>query len=260
MGNMEIWDKLRTPPKEALSSIKGGRLSGMTDIKPQWRYKMMTEIFGMCGIGWKYEIAKQWTEEGTAGARFCFVNVSLYVSVQAAGEALEWSDPIPGTGGSQLIAKEKSGLHDSDEGYKMATTDALSVAMKMLGVGSDIYMGMADSKYSKPSDSKSSKPSNGKSFSKTLEEDHKMLVEMYGEEEKEYVEGLQVVTKWVNKQKDEVAGLKSLKNIGSEAQAKVVHGKIKTAYKEWSKLMDGTKSPTQEALTPEVCPEEDVPF
>ena len=107
-GNMEIWDKLKKPPETALKKIGGGRLKGMTDIKPQWRYEMMTEVFGMCGEGWKYEIARQWTEEGTAGARFCFVNVSLYFRISTS----EWSDPIPGTGGSQLITKESSGLHD----------------------------------------------------------------------------------------------------------------------------------------------------
>jgi hypothetical protein len=39
------------------------------------------------------------------------------------------------------IAKEKSGLRTNDEAPKMAVTDALSVACKMLGVGADIYRG-----------------------------------------------------------------------------------------------------------------------
>jgi hypothetical protein len=39
-------------------------------------------------------------------------------------------------------------MHSNDEGYKMAITDALSVAMKSLGVAADIYMGLWDgSKY-----------------------------------------------------------------------------------------------------------------
>jgi hypothetical protein len=56
-----------------------------------------------------------------------------------------------------LIVQESAGLHTSDEAYKMATTDALSVAMKQLGVAADIYLGHNnESKYSNPSGSKGS--------------------------------------------------------------------------------------------------------
>ena len=51
----------------------------------------------------------------------------------------EWSKPIQGTGGASYIAAEKNGLYTSDECYKMALTDAISVACKALGVGADIY-------------------------------------------------------------------------------------------------------------------------
>ena len=43
-----------------------------------------------------------------------------------------------------LTEQEKAGLHVSDECFKMATTDALSVALKMLGVAADIYAGAWD--------------------------------------------------------------------------------------------------------------------
>ena len=144
MDNMRIWNAVKRPPKEALKSITGGRLSGMTDIKPQWRYQAMTELFGPCGDGWKYTIDRLWTEPGNEGQVMAFAQVSLYVARNAGA----WSDAIPGVGGSMLVTKEKAGLHTSDEGYKMAITDALSTAMKILGVGADIYSGMWDgSKY-----------------------------------------------------------------------------------------------------------------
>ena len=54
--NLSIYNALKQPPKEALRAIQGGRLAGKTDINPQWRYKALTEQFGPCGIGWKYEI------------------------------------------------------------------------------------------------------------------------------------------------------------------------------------------------------------
>ena len=145
MENMEIWDKLKTPPPDALKTILAGRLKGKSDISPQWRYEAITEVYGVCGIGWKYTIDKLWTEAGSDNQIMCFALVSFYHRL----EGTEWSDPIPGIGGSMLVTKESSGLHSSDEGYKMAVTDALSVALKMIGVGADVYRGLSDSKYNK---------------------------------------------------------------------------------------------------------------
>ena len=147
MSNMKIWDNVKSVPKEHLKTIEGGRLKGMTDIKPQWRYQVMTEQFGPCGVGWKYEIKNLWKEEGAGGQVFAFAEVLVYI--KNSPDPM-WSEPIPGIGGSMLIAKESAGLYSSDEAFKMAVTDALSVALKMLGVGADVYMGMADSKYEKP--------------------------------------------------------------------------------------------------------------
>ena len=148
MSNLDIYNKLKQPPKEALRTIQAGRLSGKTDINPQWRYKAMTEQFGPCGVGWKYEILRLWNEPANDGQVFCFAEINLYfLSDTNVGNI--WSDPIPGVGGSMLVIKEHSGLHASDEGYKMAITDALSVAMKMIGVAGDIYAGLWDgTKYS----------------------------------------------------------------------------------------------------------------
>jgi len=149
--NMEIWDKVRQPPRDALKTITGGRLRGMTDINPQWRYEVLTEIFGPCGVGWKYEVEKLWLEPGSDEQITAFAKVNFYYrteNIEAAGFVKQWSDPIPGIGGSLFIAKEQSGLRTSDEAYKMAVTDALSVALKMLGVAADIYAGKFDgSKY-----------------------------------------------------------------------------------------------------------------
>jgi len=149
MDNMKIWDALKRPPETALKKITGGRLGGMTDIKPQWRYEAMTEQFGPVGVGWRYRIDNLWIEEGSDGVQVANAVVELSVK-----DGDEWSDPIPGVGGSTLVAKEKNGLYTSDEAYKMAVTDALGNAMKYLGVAADIYAGHFDgSKYITPAKS-----------------------------------------------------------------------------------------------------------
>ena len=139
---MDIYNIARKPPEEALKPITGGRLKGKTDINPMWRIKMLTELFGMCGFGWKYEITKQWLEKGANDEISAFCNINLFVKYDDA-----WSEPIPGTGGSGFIAKERTGFYVSDECYKMALTDAISVACKALGFAADIYWNSDVTKY-----------------------------------------------------------------------------------------------------------------
>ncbi len=145
MSNMAIWKDLTTPPEWAKKPIKAGRLKGKTDINPMWRYEAMTFQFGPCGEGWKYTIDSLWKEEVSDGCVLAFAQVTLYIK---NGE--EWGEGIPGIGGNQMVALEKAGPHPNDECYKMAVTDALSVACKMIGVGADVYKGLSDSKYEDP--------------------------------------------------------------------------------------------------------------
>jgi hypothetical protein len=148
--NLRYYELLRKVPDYALKQIGAGRLKGMSDINPVYRIKAMTEAFGPCGIGWKYVITKQWLE--TYGQEIkAFCNIDLFIKLDD-----EWSDAIPGTGGSSLVAMERSGAYVSDEAYKMALTDALSVAMKSLGVAADVYyskdkVGQFDTKYEQQS-------------------------------------------------------------------------------------------------------------
>ena len=136
---IDIYESLSRPPKDALREIQAGKLKGKTDINPQWRYKAMTEQFGLVGIGWKYEVKKLWTEQGAGTEKLAFAQVAVYIK---DGDA--WSDPIEGIGGSRLVQIEKGAAVSNDEGYKMAVTDAFSTALKMLGVAADIYAGRWD--------------------------------------------------------------------------------------------------------------------
>lgn len=142
--NLKIYNAVKKVPKEAQRPITGGRLKGKTEINPMWRIKALTEQFGPCGIGWYYDVVRQWLEpSGTEVA--AFVNILLYIRV---GD--EWSKPIPGVGGAMFVEQQKSGAYVSDECYKMATTDAISVACKQLGIGADVYWEADKTKYTDP--------------------------------------------------------------------------------------------------------------
>lgn len=147
MENLKVYEMLKEVPEEAQKKITGGRLVGMTDIKPMWRIQKLTETFGPVGLGWYTETTKKEIIEGANEEKIAVVDILLYVNYKTPFELEEdlWSKPIEGSGGSSFIAKEKNGLYTSDECFKMAYTDALSVACKGLGMGANVYWG--DSKY-----------------------------------------------------------------------------------------------------------------
>ena len=156
MSNRRIWDKVHKPDPTSLKTIGGGRIKGMTDINPQWRLQAATEVFGPCGIGWWYTIKELWTVPGSDGQVMAFARVDVFYR---DGESI--SQPVEGIGGSMMITNESKKeqqadgttkyvpyQYTNDECYKMAVTDALSVAFKALGFGAEIYAGRWDgSKY-----------------------------------------------------------------------------------------------------------------
>ena len=132
--NMRYYDMGREVPDEAKRTINAGKLKGFTDINPMWRLKKLTELFGPSGDGWYIEVTRMDTME-VDDEIFAIVNINLFTKT-AGGE---WSKPIFGTGGNKLKSKTRGGVVTSDEGFKMAYTDAISVACKALGIGADIY-------------------------------------------------------------------------------------------------------------------------
>ena len=210
MQNMEMWNSLSKPPEWALKKIMAGRLKGKSDINPQWRYEAMTKQFGPCGFGWKYTIDKLWIEQAAHGSVMAFALVTLYVKSEN-----DWSEGIPGIGGNQMVQVESAGLHSNDECYKMAITDALSVACKLIGVGADVYKGLSDSKYDKaPQGSKGEQPTDNELpwLNKTMPEfkQAKAAIE-------QGVRKLTDITKKYKLSKENFAYFKGLKIVGVPA-------------------------------------------
>ena len=158
--NLAIYERARLVPESAIKPIVNGRLKGKSDINPVYRIKRMTEIFGPCGFGWRYTIVKQWLENYLQEVK-AFTVINLYIKMDG-----EWSEPIPGVGGASFVSVEKSGQYVNDECFKMSLTDALSVAMKALGIAADIYyakdgknLNPGDSKYREECSDQASQPS-----------------------------------------------------------------------------------------------------
>ena len=144
MENIELYNGWRAVPQDAQKTITGGNLNGKTDINPMWRIKVLTDKFGPVGFGWYTKITEHWSDTETIGGnleRVAWVRLELYIK-----QGGEWSAPIEGVGGSKYAGKGR-GSELNDEAFKMAETDALSVACKKLGIGADIYWAGDNTKY-----------------------------------------------------------------------------------------------------------------
>lgn len=145
--NMRLYAQVQNTPQEAQKSFNNGRFSG-TDVNPMWRIKMLTMMFGPAGQGW-------WTEDEKFDVIPCpdtretavFCTLKLRYVDPESGEV---SKPILGVGGNKFLMVAKSGPYCSDEAYKMAYTDALSIACKALGFSHDIYFQNDKTKYTMP--------------------------------------------------------------------------------------------------------------
>lgn len=151
MENMRIYNKVKKTPDSAQKKIEGGRLSGYTDINPMWRIKMLTELFGPCGEGWKPVITRQEMVDGPTHyyekgkgenirieecvEKCVFIDLLLFYKKDDG----VWSDGVPGMGGANFITAEKFSPYMDNDCWKKAFTDALGNACKNLGFSADIY-------------------------------------------------------------------------------------------------------------------------
>ena len=137
--NLRIWDAVsKTDPKHTKGFKRSGGFQG-TAIKPIWMTKRMTEQFGPAGTGW-----------GMTEPSFETVNAGEEILVFCT-VAIWYGDTdhrVYGVGGDKVLGKNKYGPFTNDEAFKASYTDALSNAMKQIGLGADIHMGMfEDEKY-----------------------------------------------------------------------------------------------------------------
>lgn len=138
--NTKLWDVLgRTDPAHTKAFTRGGGFKG-TALKPMWSYRRMTEEFGPCGTGWGVGEPSFQVVPGPEGEVLVYCTASIWYGEDKA--------TCFGVGGDKVVGKNKYGLNSDDEAFKKAFTDAVTNALKLIGVGADIHMGMFDdSKY-----------------------------------------------------------------------------------------------------------------
>jgi len=138
--NTKLWDILgRTDPKHTKPFRRAGGFTG-TAIKPIWSFRRMTEEFGPCGTGWGVMKPEFQVVPGHDGEVLVYCIVAIWY-----GDAKE---AVFGVGGDKVVGKNKNGLSSDDEAFKKAFTDAATNALKLIGIGADVHMGLfEDNKY-----------------------------------------------------------------------------------------------------------------
>lgn len=135
--NLRIWNALgKTDPNHTKGFKRAGGFAG-TAVKPIWRTMRLTEHFGPAGTGWGMdEPSFQTVNAGEEILVFCTVGLWY-----REGETMA---RVYGVGGDKVMGKNKYGPFTNDEAFKASYTDALSNAMKQIGVAADIHMGLFD--------------------------------------------------------------------------------------------------------------------
>jgi hypothetical protein len=141
--NLKLWDSVkRVPPEHLKQFTRGGGFKG-TAIKPMWSVHRMTEEYGPCGDWWGIDPPEfSVVPAGNEILVFCIVRV-WYKKVEPNTLRVE-TCYLTGVGGDKILVQQSSGLRSDDEAYKKAYTDAIGNALKFLGVGADIHMGLWD--------------------------------------------------------------------------------------------------------------------
>lgn len=134
--NMQLWETLgKTDPKHTKPFTRSGGFKG-TAIKPMWAYQLMTEQFGPCGSGWGIN-KPEFDVQHMSNETVVYCTVSVWYEKP---EKVAW-----GVGGDKCRTTRGNGNEFvDDEAYKKAFTDAVTNALKFIGVGADVHMGMFD--------------------------------------------------------------------------------------------------------------------
>lgn len=136
MSNTDLWDRLgKTDPSHTKPFQRSGGFKG-TSIKPIYSYRRMTEEFGPCGTGWGINEPTFQVVTGSEGEMLVYCTASIWYGAK--------NQVVFGVGGDKAVVKQTSGLRGDDEAFKKAFTDGITNALKMIGVGADVHMGMFD--------------------------------------------------------------------------------------------------------------------
>jgi hypothetical protein len=154
-------DVLKAPfPEEALRADTS-RGFELTSIRAAYVIERLNDVFGPCGIGWRYvhspfqkmttdsgyeeittEVALQYRLPATSDSVSCdkvmWDAQANGWSLRSGGSNQDWSEPILACGGKGL----GPGGAPFTDARKSAVTDGLTKAASMIGIGHEVFKGL----------------------------------------------------------------------------------------------------------------------
>lgn len=144
-----FWNEVsKTDPSATKTDVQGGRKQ--TSINGYYMIQKATEMFGMAGVGWGWEVLEERWDDGalitiktTEGERLeqsktHTVKIKLWFKHNGQkGEIIQY-------GHTQAIYRSKYGVSDDGEAPKKSLMDAIKKSLSMLGFSADVFTGMYD--------------------------------------------------------------------------------------------------------------------
>lgn len=171
--NLALWEQVETTNPKFTKDFNVRGFQG-TAIAPAYVFKRLTEMFGPCGVGWRFVIEEERmvygpgehgtftttdTAKGSTDVRQYDEREVLHVlrghlDYRATNpkpphnQGESWASTGPYFGQTKIVQRTKDGLRFVEDAPKMSVTDCLTKCAVQLGIGADIHMGMyEESKY-----------------------------------------------------------------------------------------------------------------
>lgn len=142
--NLNLWNSLeKTDPKHTKAFSRGGGFKG-TAINGTYILKRLTEVFGPCGMGWKFILEDECVRDGPKLKSGDVAQLHIVRGHIDYRMYDTWYSTSPQFGQTMLVEQNKNGTFMDEEAPKKSITDCISKCAVLLGIGADVHLGLFD--------------------------------------------------------------------------------------------------------------------
>jgi len=148
-ANLRVWNMAGATPTNRIKQVElDGRT--VTSINGMYMVQKATEMFGPVGIGWGWDIEEERYDEGQAimggadGKQELGKTLTHTIRLKLWYELDGKRGEITQFGHTVYMRKTKYGVSTDPEAPKKSLTDAMKKCLSLLGIASDVFLGMFD--------------------------------------------------------------------------------------------------------------------
>lgn len=148
-ANLRVWNLAGATPTNRIKQVElDGRT--VTSINGMYMVQKATEMFGPVGLGWGWDIEEERYDEGQAilggadGKQELGKTLTHTIRLKLWYELDGKRGEITQFGHTVYMRKTKYGISTDPEAPKKSLTDAMKKCLSLLGIASDVFLGMFD--------------------------------------------------------------------------------------------------------------------